>query len=99
MAQKEIEDFYDSLAEIIEKCRNMRTESDDTVKNIVDKHGLGIRNERGELLIELCAENRIFITNIYFQHHLCRRLLVVPPMATPKNKYVMFSSIQNGKHK
>ncbi|GFO15732.1 craniofacial development protein 2-like protein, partial [Plakobranchus ocellatus] len=37
------------------------------VDDIVGKHGLGIRNERGEKLIEWCQTNNIIVGNTWFQ--------------------------------
>ncbi|GFO30355.1 craniofacial development protein 2-like [Plakobranchus ocellatus] len=39
----------------------------DKVDDIVGKHGLGIRNERGEELIEWCQTNDIIVGNTWFQ--------------------------------
>ncbi|GFN87475.1 craniofacial development protein 2 [Plakobranchus ocellatus] len=35
--------------------------------DIVGKNGLGIRNERGEKLIEWCQTNNIIVGNTWFQ--------------------------------
>lgn len=37
------------------------------VKNIVGEHGLGIRNERGEWLMEYCEEKDLVVTNTWYQ--------------------------------
>ena len=35
----------------------------------MDKFGLGVRNEAGQRLIELCQENTLVIANTLFQQH------------------------------
>ena len=38
-------------------------------EQIVGPHGLGIRNERGERLIDWCREHDQVIANTWFRHH------------------------------
>ncbi|KAL4702682.1 hypothetical protein ACJJTC_018691 [Scirpophaga incertulas] len=42
---------------------------DDHIRHILGKYGLGIRNERGEMLIDFCVSNNLTITNTCFKHH------------------------------
>ncbi|XP_072025376.1 craniofacial development protein 2-like [Amphiura filiformis] len=37
--------------------------------DIVGKHGLGTRNERGDILYDFCAINNLVIGNTLFEHH------------------------------
>lgn len=38
-------------------------------QGIVGPYGCGVKNERGEKLIEFCAAHKLIITNTCFQHH------------------------------
>ena len=40
---------------------------DERYQNIVEMHGLGRRNERGERLIQFCKEKKLVIANTWFQ--------------------------------
>jgi len=39
----------------------------------VGKYGLGVRNNRGQRLIDFCKEKELLITNTIFQQHQRRR--------------------------
>ena len=45
------------------------------------KSGLGVQNEAGQRLIELCQENALVIANALFQQHK-RRLYRVEPLSS-----------------
>lgn len=78
-----LEDFYGSLANTLESIPNREitiilgdwnakigaTSADDHIRNVVGKFGLGVRNERGEKLLEMCIERKLSIMNTFFQHH------------------------------
>lgn len=40
---------------------------------IIGKYGLGVKNTRGDTLIEFCTKHKLSITNVHFQHHKRRR--------------------------
>src|SRR5688572_19806305 len=42
-------------------------------EKIVDKYGLGKRNDRGQMLIEFCKKNSLVIANTWFQQEKPRR--------------------------
>ena len=41
----------------------------DPLQEIVGKHGLGERNDRGDLWVDWCATHKQVIMNMWFQHH------------------------------
>ena len=45
------------------------TASDDNLRTVIGKYGIGGRNERDNTLLDFCAENDLYITNSNFQHH------------------------------
>lgn len=62
------------------------TENDEDIREIVGKHGLGSRNDRGERIIGFCAENELFIANTGFQHHARRVFTWLSPDGATKNQ-------------
>ncbi|GFO16281.1 craniofacial development protein 2-like [Plakobranchus ocellatus] len=74
---KDLDKFYNDLDTAKTQCKfqdpliimgdfNAKVGSD-KVDDIVGKYGLGIRNERGEKLIEWCQTNNIIVGNTWFQ--------------------------------
>ncbi|GFO12462.1 craniofacial development protein 2-like protein [Plakobranchus ocellatus] len=65
----------------------------DKVDDIVGKHGLGIRNERGEKLIEWCQTNNIIVGNTWFQQPPRRKWTWKSPVDETRNQvdYMMIS--------
>ncbi|GFN84631.1 craniofacial development protein 2-like [Plakobranchus ocellatus] len=63
------------------------------VDDIVGKHGLGIRNERGEKLIEWCQTNNIIVGNTWFQQPPRRKWTWKSPGDETRNQidYMMIS--------
>ncbi|GFO13242.1 craniofacial development protein 2 [Plakobranchus ocellatus] len=63
------------------------------VDDIVEKHGLGIRNERGEKLIEWCQTNNIIVGNTWFQQPPRRKWTWKSPGDETRNQidYMMIS--------
>ncbi|GFN92180.1 craniofacial development protein 2-like [Plakobranchus ocellatus] len=63
------------------------------VDDIVGKHGLGIRNERGEKLIEWCQTNNIIVGNTWFQQPPRRKWTWKSPGGETRNQidYMMIS--------
>ncbi|KAH1015285.1 hypothetical protein HUJ05_013040 [Dendroctonus ponderosae] len=77
---------YGSLSQTLSKASNRErsiilgdfnakigeTKADSHLRSVVGQYGTGVRNERGEMLIEFRAENQLSIANSYFQHHVRR---------------------------
>ena len=57
----------------------------------VGPHGLGIRNERGERLVNFCKEHNLIVTNTYYQHGNRRLYTWKSPGDTCRNQidYIM----------
>ena len=83
--EAEVEWFYEDLQDLLElkpkkrcpfyyrglECKSTSQET----PGITGKFGLGIWNEAGQRLIELCQENALVIANTLFQQHK-RRLYI-----------------------
>ena len=78
-ADVEVEQFYEDLQGILELTPkkdvlfiigdwNAKVGSQET-PGVTGKFGLGVRNEAGQRLIELCQENTLVIANTLFQQH------------------------------
>ena len=77
--EAEVERFYEDLQDLLELTPkkdvlfiigdwNVKVGSQET-PGVTGKFGLGIRNEAGQRLIEVCQENALVITNTLFQQH------------------------------
>ena len=77
--EAEVEWFHEDLQDILELTPakyvlfiigdwNGKVGSQET-PGVTDKFGLGMRNEAGQRLIELCQENALVIANTLFQKH------------------------------
>ena len=75
----EVEGFYEDLQNILELTPkkgvlfitgdwNAKVGSQET-PGVTGKFGLGVQNEAGKRLIELCQENALVIANTLFQQH------------------------------
>ena len=80
-SEEEIEDFYSDLEDTYKKCGNQDIVivmgdlnakvggEQDPLQEIVGKHGLGERNDRGDLWVDSCATHEQVIMNTWFEHH------------------------------
>ena len=93
-----IEKFYDDLEEAIDRKNNTHVivmgdfnakigkKGKDENNNWIGNHGIGVRNERGERLLDFAAENRLFITNTLFEKHTSRYWTWESPGGIYKNQ-------------
>jgi exonuclease III len=80
---EEIEDLYSQIEELIRReekdsCIVVMGDMNAVVgegkeDKIIGKFGYGVRNERGDMLVNFCRENKLIITNTLFKNHLRRR--------------------------
>ena len=80
-SEEEIEDFYSDLEDAHKKYGNQDIVivmgelnakvggKQDPLQEIVGKHGLGERNDRGDLWVDWCVMPEQVIMNTWFQHH------------------------------
>ena len=77
--EAEVEQFYEDLQNLLELTPkkdvlfiigdwNIKGGNQET-PGITGKFGLGVQNEAGQRLIELCKENALVIANTLFQQH------------------------------
>ena len=77
--ETEVEQFYEDLQNLLELTPkkdvlftigywNAKVGSQET-PGITGKFGLGMRNEAGQTLIEVCQENALVLPNTLFQQH------------------------------
>lgn len=45
-----------------------KTKSDRHLRLVIGTYGMSVKNDRGEMLIDFCAESDLSIVNSYFQH-------------------------------
>ena len=112
--EAEVEQFYEDLWDLLELTPpkdvlfilvdwNAKVESQET-PGVTGKFGLGIRNEAGQRLIEVCQENALVIANTLFQQHKRRLYTWTSPDGQYRNQidYILCiqrwrSSIQSAK--
>ena len=112
--EAEVEQFYEDLQDLLEQTPkkdvlfikgdwSAKVGSQET-PGVTGKFGLGIRNEAGQRLIELCQENVLVIANTLFQQHKRRLDTCTSPDGQHQNQidYILCSqrwrsSIQSAK--
>src|SRR6267154_1424476 len=80
---EEVEEMYEQIERIINKQKgnknvivmgdfnaSVREEKDE---NVIGEYGLDTRNERGEMLSSFCKNNKVMVTNTWFQQEKRRR--------------------------
>ncbi|GFO04704.1 craniofacial development protein 2-like protein [Plakobranchus ocellatus] len=100
---EDLEKFYNDLDTAKTQCKSQdpliimgdfsAKVGTEKVDDIVGKHGLGIRNERGEKLIEWCQTNNIIVGNTWFQQPPRRKWTWKSPGDKTRNQidYMMIS--------
>ena len=94
--EAKVEQFYEDLQDLLELTSkkdvlfiigdwNAKVGSQET-PGVTGKFGLGVQNEAGKRLIELCQENALVIANTLFQQHKRRLYTWTSPdrWSTPK---------------
>ncbi|KAK3801163.1 hypothetical protein RRG08_006880 [Elysia crispata] len=88
---EEAEEFYAALqhtqtgllGDFNAKIGHEMSREEKEVKGI---HCLGNRNERGQMLVDFCIENRLGIGNSFFKHHPRRLFTWTSPDGKTKNQ-------------
>ena len=101
--EAEVEWFYEDLQDLLELTLkkdvlsiigdwNAKVESQE-IPGVTGKFGLGIQNEAGQRLIELCQENTLVIANTLFQQHRRRLYTWTSPDGQHQNQidYILCS--------
>ena len=63
---------------------------------ITGKFGLGVQNEAGQRLIELCQENMLVIANTIFQQHKSRLYTWTSPDGQYQIRLIIFFAAKDG---
>ena len=93
--EAEVEWFYEDLQDLLELTPkkdvlfiigdwNAKVGSQET-PGVTAKFGLGMWNEAGQRLIDLCQENALVIANTLFQQHERRLHMDITRWSTPKS--------------
>ena len=97
---EEIQECYEQLEHVVSRTPNREvliiqggfnakigdTNADTHMRSLVGPYGLGIRNERGERLLEFCVDNDMTVCNTLFQHHARRRYTWISPGDRVRNQ-------------
>ena len=97
--EAEAEWFYEDLQDLLELTPikdvlfliedwNAKVGSQET-PGVTDKFGLGVQNEAGQRLIEVCQENALVIANTLFQQHKRRLYTWTSPDGQPDGHHQM----------
>ena len=101
--EAEVEWFYEDLQDLIELTpkkdvlfviadRNAKVGSQE-IPGVTGKFGLGVQNEAGQRLTEICQENTLVIANTLFQQHKRRLYTWTSPDGQHQNQidYILCS--------
>ena len=99
----EIDSFYEKVDAAMSQCKSQDVVlvmgdfnakvGEGKEEDIVGPHGLGTRNERGEMLVNWCKGNDLIITNTWFLNHNRRKYTWVSPNSNTRNQidYIMIN--------
>ncbi|XP_012544182.2 transposon TX1 uncharacterized 149 kDa protein [Bombyx mori] len=105
--EEDIDCFYESLEATLNTISNREitiilgdwnakigNTCNDDLPSIVGNFGLGVRNERGQRLLDYCIERKFCIANTCFQHHPRRLYTWTSPGARYRNQidYILINS-------
>ena len=93
--ETEVEQFYEALQDLLELTPkkdvlfiigdwNAKVGSQET-PGVTGKFGLGVQNEAGQRLIEVCQENALVIANTLFHQHKRRLHMDITRWSTLKS--------------
>ena len=93
--EAEVNQFYEDLQDLLQLTPkkdvlfiigdwNAKVGSQET-PGVTSKFGLGVQNEAGQRLIELCEENALVIANTLSQQHKRRLHMDITRWPTPKS--------------
>jgi exonuclease III len=94
----ERQEFYTQLSDILKKQKkkdiiiaggdlNAKVGQDNEgLEHVMDRHGLGERNENGQLFVDFCASHDLVIGGKIFPHKDCHKVTWVSPDHRPKIK-------------
>lgn len=92
---QEVEQFYSEIKELLKLTKKHDVNviigdfnakiGKSKFEEIVGPHGLGIRNERGDRLLQFCQEENMKVTNTWFQLHPRRLYTWKSPADGPHN--------------
>ena len=106
MPQAEVEWFYEDLEDLLELVPkkdvlfirgdwNAKLGSQET-PGVTGKFGLGIQNEAGQRVTEICQQNALVIANTLFQQHKRRLYTWTSPDGNTKIRLIIFFAAKDG---
>ena len=104
--EAEVEWFYEDLWDLLDlTCKkdvlfiigdwNAKIGSQET-RGVTGKLGLGVQNEAGQSLIELCQVNTLVIVNTLFQQHKRRLYTWTSQMVNTEFRLIIFFTTKDG---
>ena len=104
--EDELERFYEDLQDLLELTPQKdvlfiigdwkaKVGSQET-PGVTGKLGLGVQNEAGQRLIEVCQENTLVIANTLFQQHKRRIYTCTSPVGQHKIRLIIFFAAKDG---
>ena len=64
-------------------------EDNEGCESIIGKHGIGMRNDNGEKLVDLCSLNNLVITGTIFPHRQIHKQTWTSPDGRTMNQLIM----------